>query len=337
MANAWEKFWSFNWLPHPGYDSTADAAKAFFMPSAYSSEKNAEMQRETNLANRQLVELQNQQNIEQWNRENAFNDPSNAMQRLRGAGLNPALMYGNGVGQLSSAPSPTMQASRDEAATWQQDDMLSKMMMMSQISNIDAQTEKTKEETKEKEISNEVGGMNAQAFKSAYEEGLVHSATKAGFGKLIDDYRGNRYTLFESAWNFAILTGCSLSDSLKSSDEFQTGTYDGDGHYIPDFNSTDAAYKRAQSLYIGGTEAQISANEAAKMVAELQKKQKQKDVDIWKWLNDKAKSDKWFESVPATIGLIGLWLAEQRFSLPSFQLSISRGKTGVKSGFKVGN
>lgn len=34
--------------------------------------------------------------LDMWNRQNAYNTPANQMQRLRDAGLNPALMYGQG-------------------------------------------------------------------------------------------------------------------------------------------------------------------------------------------------------------------------------------------------
>ena len=67
--------------------------------------KNLQMTRETNEANmkmnerqleeqRYLAESQNQWNLDQWNRENAYNDPSLQAQRLRAAGINP--LYGNG-------------------------------------------------------------------------------------------------------------------------------------------------------------------------------------------------------------------------------------------------
>lgn len=48
----------------------------------------------------------NQWSIEQWNRENAYNDPSAQMERLANAGINPALAYASGVfNQAASSPS----------------------------------------------------------------------------------------------------------------------------------------------------------------------------------------------------------------------------------------
>lgn len=48
-------------------------------------------------ANKRLAEYSYQKDLEQWNRENEYNDPSQQMQRLKDAGLNPNLMYGNGA------------------------------------------------------------------------------------------------------------------------------------------------------------------------------------------------------------------------------------------------
>lgn len=83
--------------------------------------------------NEQLIKEQNQWNLEQWQRENFYNSPQQQMLRLKAAGLNPNLMYGNGAGSLLSAPSPTIQASRTEAP---QVDPLA----MAQINNLKADT-----------------------------------------------------------------------------------------------------------------------------------------------------------------------------------------------------
>lgn len=45
-----------------------------------------------------------QYNLENWERNNAYNHPSAQMARLREAGLNPAMMYGSGSAQNMSGP-----------------------------------------------------------------------------------------------------------------------------------------------------------------------------------------------------------------------------------------
>lgn len=68
---------------------------------------NLQIARETNRANRQNQEYQNEWNLNMWNRQNEYNDPSAQRQRLEDAGLNP-IFYGldgtGNAGALQSAP-----------------------------------------------------------------------------------------------------------------------------------------------------------------------------------------------------------------------------------------
>lgn len=73
----------------------------------YENEKN----REYNL---NLAKMQNQWNVEQWNRENAYNSPAAQMARYKAAGLNPDLIYGQ---QNLSAASPEMTAGEGSQPT----------------------------------------------------------------------------------------------------------------------------------------------------------------------------------------------------------------------------
>lgn len=74
-------------------------------------DKQVSAQKEENQKNRDwnlnLAKLQNQWNIDQWNRENAYNSPAAQMARFKDAGLNPDLAYGQ---QNLSAASPEMTA-----------------------------------------------------------------------------------------------------------------------------------------------------------------------------------------------------------------------------------
>lgn len=59
-----------------------------------------------NAANKKAVKLQNQYNMEMWNRTNEYNHPLAQMERLKQAGLNPHLVYGSSAntGNASSIP-----------------------------------------------------------------------------------------------------------------------------------------------------------------------------------------------------------------------------------------
>lgn len=73
-------------------------------------------QNDANRANRELAEYQWDRNVEMWKMQNEYNLPSAQMQRLRDAGLNPNLVYGNGsvtgntVGSAPSYEAPNIQS-----------------------------------------------------------------------------------------------------------------------------------------------------------------------------------------------------------------------------------
>lgn len=52
---------------------------------------------------KKAMEIQLQQNKELWDYQNAYNTPQAQMERLRAAGLNPNLIYGNGSGGMGTA------------------------------------------------------------------------------------------------------------------------------------------------------------------------------------------------------------------------------------------
>jgi hypothetical protein len=132
-------------------------------------------QREENRLNRyynqMLARQQNQWNLEQWNRENAYNSPLAQMYRLRQAGLNPDLMYGQGTtGNSAGSPEMTsgapsepqdmsaMLSKRSFGQTMQQilDKEQQRRMNEAQIEAIKANTNKTNAETQGQDIDNAI-------------------------------------------------------------------------------------------------------------------------------------------------------------------------------------
>lgn len=59
-------------------------------------------QRQNYKYSKKLMELQYQQNLDLWNKQNEYNSPTAQMQRLQAAGLNPNLVYGSSVAGNSS-------------------------------------------------------------------------------------------------------------------------------------------------------------------------------------------------------------------------------------------
>lgn len=62
--------------------------------------------------------------LEQWNRENAYNDPSAVTQRMKDAGINPALAYMNGASFAPAATSPDVGEVRSKGFGLQSDPMM---------------------------------------------------------------------------------------------------------------------------------------------------------------------------------------------------------------------
>lgn len=63
--------------------------------SSRAADKSLQATRETNKANRELAEYQNEWNLAQWNRQNAYNTPAAQRKRYEEAGINPYFALGN--------------------------------------------------------------------------------------------------------------------------------------------------------------------------------------------------------------------------------------------------
>lgn len=89
------------------------AASGLFGARRAAKQTNRNIER-TIQAQREAQDLEYQRNLEQWERENAYNTPAMQMQRLTEAGLNPNLVYGNGSAATTAAKSPQYEAARPD-------------------------------------------------------------------------------------------------------------------------------------------------------------------------------------------------------------------------------
>lgn len=117
--------------------------------------------------NLNLAKMQNQWNLEQWNRENEYNAPKAQMQRLADAGLNPDLFYQNGVSGMTAASSPSMTAGapatpQDMSALGQKKTVgqamqegLQGAMLGAQVRLMNAQADKTEKEAEGQGLKNQ--------------------------------------------------------------------------------------------------------------------------------------------------------------------------------------
>lgn len=122
-------------------------------------------------ANRELAEYQYEKDLEMWERQNAYNDPSMQMARLKAAGLNPNLVYGDkGVSGNWSAPGPKYQAPNVEyqyqnpfqnlgSAVAMYQDM---RLRQAQIDNVNAQTANTNARTATESFNTLLRGLQVE-------------------------------------------------------------------------------------------------------------------------------------------------------------------------------
>lgn len=131
--------------------------------------------------NLNLARLQNQWNIEQWKRENAYNTPAAQMARYKAAGLNPDLIYSQ---QNLSAASPEMTAGEGSQPT-DVSNLANKRTIgdifaqasQTRLTNAQAklaesQADKTDKETEGQGYQNEILKSDA-AFRDALNSGTV--------------------------------------------------------------------------------------------------------------------------------------------------------------------
>ena len=114
--------------------------------------KNREFQERENQINRQFA-------VDMWNKQNEYNLPTNQMQRLRDAGINPHLAYSNGQPMnTSNAPAtPSGIGSMPQGIAPQMNigEIFNALMTKAQIKQMEAQTEKTLAEKEEVEARTE--------------------------------------------------------------------------------------------------------------------------------------------------------------------------------------
>jgi len=82
----------------------------------------------------------NKLELENWHRQNAYNDPQEQMRRLKEAGLNPNLVYGGSPGQVSGS-ADSIGVHKTEKPNIEFPNLLQNNIMRAQLNNTRAQTD----------------------------------------------------------------------------------------------------------------------------------------------------------------------------------------------------
>lgn len=161
---------------------------------------NGLMQGSQNRANRRFQERENQKardyNTMMWEKNNAYNDPTQQMARLKNAGINPHLAYSQGgVTNTSSSPASSNASSMPEGRAPQLDvnAMLNARLVGEQINNIKADTLKKEAEarnigtdTEGKTLQNGISTKVLENWQNTYEADMSFkkSATSVNYSNI---------------------------------------------------------------------------------------------------------------------------------------------------------
>ena len=113
---------------------------------------NVYMQNQTNKANQEIATRNNQHNQNMWQQTNEYNTPANQMHRLKEAGLNTSMLYG----QPSNTAQPQQQADTSNKAQSPKVDFDNAISNTLQASLLASQTANIQEDTKSKQIQNQL-------------------------------------------------------------------------------------------------------------------------------------------------------------------------------------
>lgn len=245
-------------------------------------------------AQKEMADTAYIRNLEQWNRENAYNDPQAMMARLKGAGLNPMMAYGSGslaansAANGASAPTYNPQYSYQASATPQIDPM-GLMASVQQLSMGKAQINKVKEETailqQEKII------RSVDALMATLNEENVPKIVQAALKKLLSD-----------------------SDSAEADSKLKTGSLEHDLNYrkaLAAGATTDAQRKAREFKDLFPIDKdKPSISELQRALMQIQKETGDVDLKMLKELGIDPKAPAWMKIIGRNLDKLPKWLTE---------------------------
>lgn len=175
--------------------AVAGSAVANLGGSIFSARKNRKFQAQENQNQRDwamdMFNRQNQRDMDFWKMQNSYNDPSAQMQRIKDAGLNPNLIYGNGAdaqaGPIAthSAPQPNTKALSSpegeiigKALSGGLFDYLDVRQKQANIARTDAETRATDANTSNREFLNR---LNDSGYLNALRTTVIEGANKSHY------------------------------------------------------------------------------------------------------------------------------------------------------------
>lgn len=145
--------------------AAAVAAGASLLGQGVSAYSTGKMNKRAEKFSREMYSKQRADALSDWHMQNAYNDPSSQMQRMRDAGLNPNLMYGQGtVGNASGDPrganvtQPKFDAPQFDFGTVVQQAMATRQLQAN-IARTEAETERIQSQTYSSDFKNRLNDL----------------------------------------------------------------------------------------------------------------------------------------------------------------------------------
>jgi len=161
------------------------------------SDHEKKMNQMTIQAQKDQAEYAYGKDLEQWERANAYNAPTEQMSRLRDAGLNPNMIYGGGAGNMqSNATLPKYQSVKPEYNYSQPMDPTNILgafqdfrLKNAQIDNANSQAKKSQAEA---QVAGQYYGGRALGVGAQADARAIQNAVSMGDSFMMDS-SGNKY------------------------------------------------------------------------------------------------------------------------------------------------
>lgn len=152
----------------------------------------------TNAANEEMQQQQNKWNLEQWNRNNAYNHPAAQMQRLKAAGLNPDLLYGqNAGGAMGNSSSPAQGTQPIPKQPFFLDPTMFAQLGLidAQKKNVDADTQVKLADAEGKQQNNFINQLNVVRTKGILDH----------INSLLENDKQELFDTFYKIWDYSLM------------------------------------------------------------------------------------------------------------------------------------
>jgi hypothetical protein len=202
--------------------------------SIYNTEQQKKMQRENHAYNSQAAEAAYGRNLDMWERQNRYNDPSAQMARLKAAGLNPNMVYGQGSGGASghAGDAPQFTPPQRNFQHFSPLDIPQTLGMYQdfqiknqQLNNLKAQAENTRAKTineHSRKLLLDVQGKRGQldydqqSYLNPYEAAITGNQARASEAKLLQEWQ--RVSLMSQEELKNVLQTQQMEKNLTSTD-----------------------------------------------------------------------------------------------------------------------